>query len=117
MNLALTRFQSLVAFASRSLLLVGAAAALCALSVGPTLAGDLFYTISFGGPNGTELVAVEVSGSKVTTRDIGPTNGGDCGSLALSPSGKLYSMCGSLLVEHSVFQGVSSSPLLTRKPD
>jgi hypothetical protein len=32
----------------------------------------------------------------VTTRDVGPTHGGDCGSLALSPRGTLYSMCGPL---------------------
>ena len=32
----------------------------------------------------------------MTTRDVGPTHGGDCGSLALSPGGTLYSMCGHL---------------------
>jgi hypothetical protein len=46
--------------------------------------------------NGAEIFAITVRGSKVTTRDVGPTFGGDCGSLALSPRGTLYSMCGSL---------------------
>jgi hypothetical protein len=53
---------------------------------------NLFYTTS----GGTDLVAIEVSGSKITAMDIGPTNGGACISLALSPSGTLYSMCGPL---------------------
>lgn len=59
---------------------------------------DLFYTTGndAGPPNGAELFAIEVSGSKITTTDIGPTKGGDCISLALSPSRTLYSMCGSL---------------------
>jgi DNA-binding beta-propeller fold protein YncE len=65
-------------------------------------AGDvtnLFYTTSGAGtglPNGAEIFAITVSGAKVTTRDIGPTHGGDCGSLALSPQRTLYSMCGPL---------------------
>jgi hypothetical protein len=62
-------------------------------------AKDLFYTTSGAGnglPNGAEIFAIAVSGAKVTTRDIGPTHGGDCGSLALSPQGMLYSMCGPL---------------------
>ena len=62
-------------------------------------AKNLFYTTSGAGtglPNGAEIFAISVSGAKVTTRDIGPTHGGDCGSLALSPHGKLYSMCGPL---------------------
>jgi hypothetical protein len=47
-------------------------------------------------PNGAEIFAIAARGAKVTTRDIGPTHGGDCGSLALSPQGTLYSMCGAL---------------------
>ena len=43
-----------------------------------------------------ELFAIEVSGGKVTTSDIGPINGGACASLALSPSGTLFGMCGNL---------------------
>ena len=45
---------------------------------------------------GAEIFAIAVRGATVTTRDVGPTFGGDCGSLALSPRGTLYSMCGSL---------------------
>jgi outer membrane protein assembly factor BamB len=60
---------------------------------------SLFYTTSGAGtglPNGAEIFAITVRGATVTTRDIGPTRGGDCGSLALSPGGTLYSMCGNL---------------------
>jgi glucose/arabinose dehydrogenase len=60
---------------------------------------SLFDTTSGAGtglPNGAEIFAITVSGATVTTRDIGPTHGGDCGSLALSPNGTLYSMCGPL---------------------
>jgi hypothetical protein len=63
---------------------------------GPT---SLFYTTSGAGtglPNGAEIFAITVRGATVTTRDIGPTHGGDCGSLALSPERTLYSMCGPL---------------------
>lgn len=62
-------------------------------------AKSLFYTTSGAGtglPNGAEIFAIAVRGDKVTTRDIGPTHGGDCASLALSPRGTLYSMCGPL---------------------
>ena len=62
-------------------------------------AQDVFYTTSGAGtglPNGAEIFAVEVSGNKTTARDIGPTHGEDCASLALSASGTLYSMCGPL---------------------
>jgi hypothetical protein len=77
----------------------GAAFASSSTPQGHGDAGQLFYTTSGAGnglPNGAEIFAITVSGSKVTTRDVGPTNGGDCGSLALSPHGTLYSMCGSL---------------------
>jgi hypothetical protein len=60
---------------------------------------DVFYTTSGGGlglPNGAEVFAIEVRGREVTTRHVGTTFGGDCLSLALSPRGKLYSMCGPL---------------------
>ena len=62
-------------------------------------AEQVFYTTSGAGnglPNGAEIFAIAVRGAKVATRDIGPTFGGDCGSLALSPRGTLYSMCGPL---------------------
>ncbi len=84
--------------------------ALAALTVAPTSralrahdpdedrANQLFYTTSdSGSANGAEIWAVEISHGKITARDIGPTYGGDCVSLALSPlSGMLYSMCGPL---------------------
>jgi hypothetical protein len=62
-------------------------------------AKDLFYTTSGAGagfPKGAEIFAIAVRGAKVTSREIGPTHGGDCASLALSPQGTLYSMCGPL---------------------
>ena len=67
--------------------------------VGRDDAPNLFYTTSGAGnglPNGAEIFAIKVSGRRITTTDIGPTHGGDCGSLALSPRGTLYSMCGPL---------------------
>ena len=73
--------------------------ALAASSAGHDGAASLFYTTSGAGnglPNGAEIFAISVSGGTVTSRDVGPTRGGDCGSLALSPRGRLYSMCGSL---------------------
>ena len=73
--------------------------ALATVSVRHGDATNLFYTTSGAGtglPNGAEIFAITVSGAKVTTRDIGPTHGGDCGSLALSPQRTLYSMCGPL---------------------
>ncbi|HXQ26950.1 MAG TPA: hypothetical protein VN822_11115 [Candidatus Acidoferrales bacterium] len=59
---------------------------------------QVFYTTSDSGqPTGAEIWAIEISGGKITTRDVGSTHGGDCVSLALSPlSGMLYSMCGPL---------------------
>ena len=60
---------------------------------------SVFYTTSGAGnglKNGAEIFAITVRGATVTIRDVGPTFGGDCGSLALSPGGKLYSMCGPL---------------------
>ena len=74
-------------------------AALAVPSAGHGGAEQVFYTTSGAGnglPNGAEIFAITVRGATVTTRDIGPTHGGDCGSLALSPRGTLYSMCGPL---------------------
>jgi hypothetical protein len=100
MKCILIKVKSGIAFASRSLRVMAAVAVLCAVTLVTTLkaaeddqAKDLFYTTSAGG---AELVAIEVSGSKIITTDIGPTDGGNCLSLALSPSGTLYSMCGQL---------------------
>jgi hypothetical protein len=78
---------------------ISPSAALAAKSVWHDGAKSLFYTTSGAGtglPNGAEIFAITVSGATVTTRDVGPTHGGDCGSLALSPHGTLYSMCGPL---------------------
>src|SRR5579864_1166604 len=81
-------------FTSRRLRVTATLAILCATPVATTQAKDLFYTTS---GVGAEVFAISVSGGKIATTDIGPTNGGVCGSLALSPSsGKLYSMCGPL---------------------
>ena len=74
-------------------------AAVAENSAGQDATASVFYTTSGAGnglPNGAEIFAITVSGATVTTRDVGPTKGGDCGSLALSPHGTLYSMCGSL---------------------
>jgi len=78
---------------------VSPSGAVAATSVRHSGAGQVFYTTSGAGnglPNGAEIFAIAVRGATVTTRDVGPTHGGDCGSLALSPKGTLYSMCGPL---------------------
>ena len=86
--------SSVVTFASRTLRVMAAVAILCAVSVSPVLAQNLFYTTS---GFGAKLFAINVSGSKITTAGAAlPTGGGNCLSLALSPSGTLYSMCGPL---------------------
>jgi hypothetical protein len=88
------------ACASRSLWVIATVAISCVVPLGTTLNGaeldhanDLFYTTSGAG---AELFAISVRDGEITTTDIGPTNGGNCASLALSPSGTLYSMCGPL---------------------
>jgi hypothetical protein len=55
----------------------------------------VFYALAFSSGAG-ELWAIEVTGAKITTTDIGPTNAGGCATLATSPSGTLVSMCGPL---------------------
>ena len=120
MKRIVTRIISVTAFASRSLWVIATAAILCAVPVATKSlplfakapktntvsvkdeneAARLFYTTSVSSA-GVELFAIHVSGSKITTTDIGPTKGGACISLALSPSGTLYSMCGALFgVQH-----------------
>ncbi len=69
--------------------------ALATNTVSPHDAKNVFYTTG-AGSNGAEIFAIDVSGRKVSTRDIGSTFGGACASLALSPRGTLYSMCGPL---------------------
>jgi len=99
------RLRVLVTSAMLCAVLVVASAAIspsgarAAVSAGQGDAGQVFYTTSGAGtglPDGAEIFAITVRGAKVTTRDVGPTFGGDCGSLALSPHRTLYSMCGSL---------------------
>lgn len=110
-----TTATSVTAFAVHSLRAIATVAILCAVAVAtsapllakaqltntarPVQAKNVFYTTSGAGtglPNGAEVFAIEVSGSTITTRDIGATHGGDCASLALSPLGTLYGMCGPL---------------------
>jgi len=75
-------------------LLAAPVALLCAVFVTPVHANDLFYTTAGAGAN---LIAIQVQNvNKNTTTLIGPMGGGFCASLALSPSGTLYSMCGDL---------------------
>lgn len=69
--------------------------ALATNTVRPEHAKSVFYTTG-AGSHGAEIFAIDVRGRNVSTRDIGPTYGGACASLALSPGGTLYSMCGSL---------------------
>ena len=98
------RIPTKLSFAGRSLLVIAALTILFVVPRATTLKGDeddqrkdVFYTTSFSPSTGQgELWAVEVSGRKITTTDIGPTKGGACASLALSPSGTLFSMCGNL---------------------
>jgi len=78
---------------------IAPSAASTANSAGQDGAASVFYTTSGAGnglKNGAEIFAITVRGATFTTRDVGPTKGGDCGSLALSPHGTLYSMCGHL---------------------
>ena len=58
-------------------------------------ARNVFYTLAFSTGAG-EMWAIEVTGERVTTRDIGPINTTGCAALAMSPSGTLLSMCGKL---------------------
>lgn len=78
---------------------IAPSAAAAAVAAGHDGAASVFYTTSGAGnglKNGAEIFAITVRGATVTTRDVGSTHGGDCGSLALSPHGSLYSMCGHL---------------------
>src|SRR5580704_15851271 len=89
----------LVAVLAVTTAVIAPSGALAAPGAGYGGAGQVFYTTSGAGnglPNGAEIFAIAVRGATVTTRDVGPTHGGDCGSLALSPRGTLYSMCGPL---------------------
>jgi DNA-binding beta-propeller fold protein YncE len=95
------RILTKVAFANLNLCIIAAVASLCAVPLTTTLkaqddqAGNLFYTASAATAN-AEVFAIRVRGSKITFKDIGSTGAGNCISLALSPPGTLYSMCGVL---------------------
>ena len=69
---------------------------LCAVTVTPVHAKDLFYTTITDDVGATALIAIHVhNANKTTTTSIGAGMGGGwCGSLALSPAGTLYSICG-----------------------
>ena len=56
---------------------------------------NVYYTTSFS-TGSAELWAIKVTGRNISTTDIGPTKAGGCASLAMSPSGTLFSMCGNL---------------------
>jgi DNA-binding beta-propeller fold protein YncE len=56
---------------------------------------NVYYTLAFSTGAG-ELWAIEVTGGKITTTNIGPTKTKGCAALAMSPSGTLMSMCGPL---------------------
>jgi hypothetical protein len=95
------RVLATVATLSAVLAVTGAgiapSAASAANGAGHDGTASVFYTTSGAGnglPNGAEIFAITVRGATVTTRDIGATHGRDCGSLARSPEGTLYSMCG-----------------------
>ncbi len=91
-----TEFSKLARVALGLLLLVTLQGASALASKARAQSNTMFYTTGAGSGGANELFVVEVSGSTITTRDIGPTGGGNCVSLALSPSGTLYSMCGPL---------------------
>jgi DNA-binding beta-propeller fold protein YncE len=100
-NMKRMRIFTKIAFAGRGFRVIAAVAFLCAVPLATTLkaqdnqAGDLFYTTSAASAN-ADVWAIRVRGSEITKRRIGSTGAGNCISLALSPSGTLYSMCGDL---------------------
>ena len=56
---------------------------------------NIYYTTSFSAAT-PELWAIKMTGRNISTTDVGPMNAGGCASLAMSPSGTLFSMCGNL---------------------
>jgi hypothetical protein len=72
--------------------IIAPVAVLCAMSSGCRRAPESFYASA---EMGTKLIRIEAHGSdNITTNLIGQTGTVGCISLALSPSGTLYSMCG-----------------------
>jgi outer membrane protein assembly factor BamB len=96
---ALVISATLFAFLIATTVVITPSKASATESIGHGDAKSVFYTTSGAGmglPTGAEIYEIAVSGDKVATRRIGPTHGEDCASLALSPRGTLYSMCGPL---------------------
>ena len=88
-----------VSILALAVMTLGAPGSRSVLAVTPAASEDdakqIFYTLSSNPvTTASELWAIEVNGSRVTTTDIGPT--GFCASLAISPSGTLLTMCGPL---------------------
>jgi hypothetical protein len=87
----------------RTLHLIAAAALGAGVGLAPRLSvgAEVYYTT---GEAGAEIFAIKVQGSKITTRDVGPTGVPDthpalfpgCGDLAMSKWGTLYAVCGDL---------------------
>jgi hypothetical protein len=77
---------------SRALLAIVPAILYCAAASGCRRAPDLLYASA---EMGTKMIQIEVQdASRITTNLIGQTGTVGCISMALSPAGALYSMCG-----------------------
>jgi len=84
-------------------LLAAPAAIVCALSVSPVQASDLFYTTCCFNGTGADLVAINVQNvNHITSTLVGPICCGGTAALALSPSGTLYGMVGNLFVSQQL---------------
>jgi DNA-binding beta-propeller fold protein YncE len=80
--------------------LAASAAILCAVSVSPVQASDLFYTTCC---TGADLIAINAQNvNHITTTLVGPICCGGTAALALSPSGTLYGMVGNLFVSQQL---------------
>ncbi len=74
------------------LLAIVPAIVLCAVAAGCRRAPDLLYASA---EVGTKMIQIEVQDTtRITTKLIGQTGTVGCISMAMSPSGSLYSMCG-----------------------
>jgi len=80
-------------------LLAASGAILCAGSVSPVQASDLFYTTCCYNGAGGDLLAINVQDvNHITTTLIGPICCGGTAALAMSSSGTLYGLVGNLFV-------------------
>ena len=83
--------------------LAASAAILCVGAVSPLQAGDLFYTTCCYNGSGGQLVAINVQDvNHITTTLVGPICCGGTAALAMSSSGTLYGMVGSLFVSQQL---------------